>query len=757
VVDAGGLRRMIGNLDTAAFAGMRTRFRSRYPDFKTFSNAGERFNAEERTYKDELRDAFNKAILSKLDALDNHDLCVEWVALLRKALPSTKQPQNLINVRWTVIPLLRMDEEGRKALGTSLRALLKAESGPEKKATALAKFVAVVARAMVERTSGAKISGAPDAARLHGTLALMLQNPEGNIFFRRSVLDYVHQQLLGSSAPRSGDVAIDYLYALELSRKIRDALDQDAKWGVRDLVDVQSFLWVAFSKSNDESHAEAKNMDHPLNLILYGPPGTGKTYETAQIAVEICDGQAPSDRDALMERYQQLTGKGRIEFITFHQSYSYEDFVEGLRPETDNGGAGFRLEVVDGVLKKAAERATSKPAASPTRPLEGRKVFKMSLGQAADPSDAYLFEECIAGGYVLLGWGGDHDYSDKRFEHFESFKEHWKDVSGNPNLRGNDPNVQMPFALRSSAETGDLILVSEGNRRIRAIAEITGGYEYVHRDQDDYHHRRPVKWLWHGPPSQPADRFYKRGLQQQSIYRLADEDVNWPAISDVLGMTTEGDVPSTANYVLIIDEINRANVSKVFGELMTLLEPDKRGGALNEVRVTLPYSQASFVLPSNLHIVGTMNTADRSIALLDAALRRRFHFRDVPPRADVLSSNVEGVDLRAVLDGINARLEYLFDRDHLIGHAFLTEVSSLSDLGIAFHQSIIPQLVEYFHEDWEKVRCVLNESRDAGTFIVRTALPAPRSLENAVREDRYRYALRWPPYPKEAFAQLAER
>ena len=364
----------------------------------------------------------------------------------------------------------------------------------------------------------------------------------------------------------------------EFSQKIRNSETDDFY--------LSQFIWELYGYI--ESQISQKS-SQGLNTILYGPPATGKTYSTTKKCVEICDGkQIEKLTGEVRNRFDDLRAREkRIEFVTFHQSYGYEEFVEGLRPVVDKSDSkknadlsklaesspgathgGFRLEVVDGVLKRIAKRAR-----------------------------------------------GDED----------------------------------------------------------------------------------------GKP-----------------------------------------------YVLVIDEINRANISKVLGELVTLLEEDKRDGGENEVSVTLPYSGKPFTLPSNLYILGTMNTADRSIALLDTALRRRFDFKEMPPRLSTLVT-VEGVDLKAVLGAINKRLEYLSDRDHLIGHAWFIKCRSKEEIDGVMRSKIIPLLAEYFYDDWSKVRSVLG---GGDHFIGREKLAPPPGMEDDSGEDRYRWFVREDEFDVEAYENL---
>jgi 5-methylcytosine-specific restriction endonuclease McrBC GTP-binding regulatory subunit McrB len=300
-----------------------------------------------------------------------------------------------------------------------------------------------------------------------------------------------------------------------------------------------------------------------LNQILYGPPGTGKTYKTVNDALNILEKNLGKnqERKDLVKKFNEYCKNGRVIFVTFHQSYGYEEFVEGLRP----------------VLQDAN----------------------------ADNNDA---------------------------------------------------------------------------------------------------------------PGQEVRYHIKKG-PFRDICKAAQDDTN-------------------KNFVLIIDEINRGNISKIFGELITLIEPDKRIGKVNEVVVRLPYSGEKFSVPSNLYIIGTMNTADRSLALLDTALRRRFHFVEMRPDLTVLKGlKILGIDIPDLLETLNARIEVLYDREHTIGHAYFTELRDIKEefrftvLQNIFRNRVLPLLQEYFFDDWEKIRLVLgdNQKSEENQFV-QVSIPGTTKL-----------------------------
>jgi len=450
----------------------------------------------------------------------------------------------------------------------------------------------------------------------------------------------------------------------------------------------------------------------PLNQIFYGPPGTGKTYATIDAALEILEPQSLElGREGRKARFDQLLASERIRFVTFHQSFSYEDFVEGLRADSDESDDGrLRYRVERGIFRGICEDSFSQPAANQSLGVGvNPRIWKISIeGTQSSQSRQY----CLAHGEARIGWGhvGDLRTADL----------------ANPEHRLGTNDRSCLDAFAHEIELGDILVCIKSNTEVGAVGVVQGEYHYESNPPagvlQDYKHVIPVRWLASGCkfsilPLNGQTRFTLKTLYE--LHRFSWPELMAAMLADgveLMGISeSEGGQHPKKPYVLIIDEINRGNISRIFGELITLIEPSKRLGAPEELTVTLPYSKKPFGVPSNLYLIGTMNTADRSLAGLDIALRRRFTFKEMPPRPELLDGiTVEGIPLGQLLRKINERIEVLLDRDHCLGHAYfmaLTNDSPLSDLAAIFKNQIVPLLQEYFFEDWQRIQWVLNDHR----------------------------------------------
>ena len=443
------------------------------------------------------------------------------------------------------------------------------------------------------------------------------------------------------------------------------------------------------------------------NMILYGPPGTGKTYSTVIYAVAICDGkklEELTNYEAVMRRYNELKSEGRIAFTTFHQSYGYEEFFEGIKPKLglDSEMLGYTIE--DGVFKAFCNRAKVVKVQTKTESelKEEPRIWGMLLGGTGMTE---LKKQCFENGEIRLGWS-EVDDSDVDGEIIADENASWS-------------AKHMVADFKNSMEIGDLVVIEKTNKSIDAIGVITGDYVY-----DDtlgkYPRIRKVKWLVKNIDCNVVP--FLNGRKQLSRFSLfAFDYIGIGNILDILNKYQKNLIvkaeKETKPYVFVIDEINRGNISKIFGELITLIEDTKREGMPEAASAILPYSGEPFSLPENVYLLGTMNTADRSIALMDTALRRRFSFEELMPDANVLrkigADKVDDLDVAAMLEAINERITFLYDREHTIGHAFFTKLKdapTLDTLKTIFKKSVIPLLQEYFYEDYQKIQLVLGDN-----------------------------------------------
>lgn len=376
---------------------------------------------------------------------------------------------------------------------------------------------------------------------------------------------------------------------------------------------------------------------YPLNTIFYGPPGTGKTYHTLLRAAEIIEGREIEDYAEAQRIFNENLGD-KIEFITFHQNYSYEDFIQGLRPDTENGQE-LTFERKDGVFKRLADRAMLNMVET-ERPDKAKRAFNKVFQEFLSP----LNEGELA---------------------------------------------EIPVKMKKA----EFFITGVTNKSIE-----------FRNQQGNSNHTLSIATL---------QKMYEKG---ENDIILGGLQPYYNPLLDMLLQQGKKNVKRSGrqNYVIIIDEINRANISRVFGELITLIEPDKRSHGAIPLKSTLP-SGEEFVVPSNLYIIGTMNTADKSIALLDIALRRRFDFEAMYPLYEIPEKEIFEAD---ILESINRKIIELKGHDFQIGHAyFMGEKQSLVE---RMNRKVIPLLLEYFMNDEKEVKGIL---KSAGLVVDRNTWP----------------------------------
>lgn len=345
------------------------------------------------------------------------------------------------------------------------------------------------------------------------------------------------------------------------------------------------------------------------NIVLYGAPGTGKTYDVPELAVRLCDPAfmaAEPSREEIVSRYNQLKTEKRIAFTTFHQSLDYEDWIEGLRPFVNENNQ-VTYEIESGIFKKLCEEA-ERPVVKDKQVgiADNAVVWKVSL---AGTGDNPVRSDCMKNSYIRIGWDG--------YGPVISDETDWSIYNGE--------GKQILDAYINKMKIGDIVMSCYSSQTIDAIGVVGGDYEFDD-SLPDYKRVRRVNWLVKNINENIVEMNEGKTMTLGTVYRLNSITLdNVKSILEKYNTSSKMEENDKA-YVMVIDELNRGNVSKVFGELITLLEADKRKGRINAESVVLPYSKKGFHIPNNVYLIATMNTADRSLGSLDYAIRRRFAF-----------------------------------------------------------------------------------------------------------------------------------
>ena len=359
------------------------------------------------------------------------------------------------------------------------------------------------------------------------------------------------------------------------------------------------------------------------NIVLYGAPGTGKTYDVPELAVRLCDPAfmaAEPSREEIVSRYNQLKTEKRIAFTTFHQSLDYEDWIEGLRPVV-NENSQVTYEIESGIFKKLCEEA-ERPVVKDKQVgiADNAVVWKVSLQGTGDND---VRRECMENNHIRIGWDG--------YGPVISDETDWSVYNGE--------GKQILDAYINKMKIGDIVMSCYSSQTIDAIGVVVGDYEFEDKFPN-YKRVRRVNWLVKNINENIVEMNDGKTMTLGTVYRLNSITLdNVKSILEKYNTSSKMEENDKA-YVMVIDELNRGNVSKVFGELITLLEADKRKGRINAESVVLPYSNKAFHIPNNVYLIATMNTADRSLGSLDYAIRRRFAFIAEKP----FGLDVEGFD-----------------------------------------------------------------------------------------------------------------
>ncbi|WP_017182138.1 MULTISPECIES: McrB family protein [Sphingomonadaceae] len=715
-------------IDWSAFKVLRDTFLSRMTGFMDFRRQDGDYWTTERRYKDKVIEKVRSVAASSAD---------DGVAgeQIYRALSVEGQGAPL---SWrTLDEVQKADVDLRDRFYETVGRMARSEDDP------LA-TIADGAKAL-EQLKADGIAGLRRGEVLAITISVVgTVHPEAASWFKISRIEAMGQRLFGRKLFAHAEFTpTDLDEFLQIMRALFALFGTEIGWNPADLFDVQGFVWVALEdKWEGEEEAplmEVQATDVPAEILQEGPywfvgASFGRTSDQFDrfIAEGIWEIDSPSDRHR--EQVLRMQSGERIAIKATYVRKNGLPFDNRGRPAsvmsikaigtiTSNDGDGERISV------------DWEPTSAPREWYH--YTYQPTIWEVYPTNE--MAERLIR--FAFHGEAQDYDW----------FLQKWGRLTADEDTPV-DPVKRSPLNLILYGPPGT-------GKTYRTMAEAVRLCRGLAEDDpllNDAERRQELRQAYEELKGQGQIGFVT--FHQNYAYEDFVEGLRPQPLADGVGFTlkaqpgilrqmAEAAELSAEEHVLVIDEINRANISKVFGELITLIEADKRLGMDEGMRLTLPYSNARFGVPANLHIIGTMNTADRSIALLDTALRRRFEFRELMPDASLLAT-IDGIDLAALLAIINERIEYLFDREHQIGHAYFIRCVTRSDVDEVMRHKVIPLLAEYFYEDWAKVAAVLGDGDDGegdreGSFLDRRRLKAPRGLggdEDAAL--RYRWSVR---------------
>ncbi|MBX7134193.1 MAG: AAA family ATPase [Fimbriimonadaceae bacterium] len=668
-----------------------TRLKSLFPEFHDFGDGDGELARAERDYKVELVTKFQESLAASLQQLPDDivvrgDIGKRLVALLTEKQETTDKPQNLVGWRYWA-PLAKLTNAGLSQFAAEVAAL---QYGDAPQAERIDRFVASL-KALSGKAAGTSF---PAQSRSVTSFFLMLGDPSKHVIIKTQEFNRALKSFGYQSMPNRQLTGSDYEQIQHFLSQVRDELHV-AGLHPRDLIDVQTLIWVGDPKAYADKEvnywllgAMWDETDMTGTFVSEGRWENGydeKWFERVR-AVKV------GDRVAIKAVYTRKLG---LPFNNFGKTVSCMD-VKIIGVVTANPGDGKNLTV---------DWDSS---------FQPKTIYLFTYRTTIDRIDHKKYPDVVR-------WIFEDVEQPK-----DELEKHYAEEDPSANLEQLSSEAIQPAALQIAPANGQLASKAPENKIFYGPPGCGKTYSVLKELLPPY---GPNVEIVTFHPSMSYEEFIE-GLRPEPE---SDGTIKYRVVPGIFRqICVRARENPGKQFALMIDEINRANVSKVFGELMTLLETDKRCSAEGEgPKVRLTYSKEVFGVPANLDVFGTMNSADRSIALLDTALRRRFRFEEVSPDSSVLDTSVEGIQLGTLLDTLNQRIEYLLDRDHRLGHAYLMKkgkpIATLEELQDVFREQVIPLLIEYFHDDWQRIALVLINRKTGSSDFVR---PKPLKVEN---------------------------